>query len=173
MAGLVPAIHAAPPRQTCRYRVGGWTWMAGTSPAMTIWGCKGRRNYNQFSSPGQPCAERREKRPERLCKPASVASGRMTERRRGYMFRRGVYPTGFHHASRQMGQQPRYPHSRRRDPEALKLRAGDESRNPCRRRAPLRARAQARPRRMARPSARLRGRLPADFVFDRDEANER
>ena len=35
MAGLVPAIHAAPLRQTFQGGVGGPAWMAGTSPAMT------------------------------------------------------------------------------------------------------------------------------------------
>ena len=36
MAGLVPAIHAAPFRTICR-QSGGWTtWMTGTSPVMTV-----------------------------------------------------------------------------------------------------------------------------------------
>jgi tRNA-modifying protein YgfZ len=35
MAGLVPAIHAAPSRQTSEVGVGGSAWVAGTSPAMT------------------------------------------------------------------------------------------------------------------------------------------
>ena len=35
MAGLVPAIHAAPPRQTFQEGAGDPAWMAGTSPAMT------------------------------------------------------------------------------------------------------------------------------------------
>ena len=36
MAGLVPAIHAAPLRSLLRLRTRGTAWMAGTSPAMTI-----------------------------------------------------------------------------------------------------------------------------------------
>ena len=58
--------------------------------------------------------------------------------------------------------------------KALKLRAGDEIEIHVEGARRFAARAQARPRRTARTlCARLRGRLPADFVFDRDEANER
>jgi hypothetical protein len=36
MAGLVPAIHAAPLQTTFKAGVNGAAWMAGTSPAMTV-----------------------------------------------------------------------------------------------------------------------------------------
>jgi hypothetical protein len=35
MPGLVPGIHAAPPRLIVKIFGGGAAWMAGTSPAMT------------------------------------------------------------------------------------------------------------------------------------------
>jgi hypothetical protein len=38
-SGLVPAIHAAPPQQTCEICGCGWVWMPGTRPGMTRKGC--------------------------------------------------------------------------------------------------------------------------------------
>jgi hypothetical protein len=58
MAGLVPAIHAAPLQGTFEVGVGGSAWMPGTRPGMTRGGCKELSNYNQFRFPGQPCASR-------------------------------------------------------------------------------------------------------------------
>jgi hypothetical protein len=41
MAGLVPAIHAAPLQITFDVGDGFSAWMPGTRPGMTCWGCKG------------------------------------------------------------------------------------------------------------------------------------
>jgi hypothetical protein len=35
MAGLVPAIHAAPLQETFEVRTAGWAWMPGARPGMT------------------------------------------------------------------------------------------------------------------------------------------
>jgi hypothetical protein len=50
MAGLVPAIHAAPWQTTFDVDDGVWAWMAGTSPAMTRRGSKGWSNATEFCS---------------------------------------------------------------------------------------------------------------------------
>jgi hypothetical protein len=54
MAGLVPAIHAAPLQGTFVVSAGGSAWMPGTRPGMTRGGCKERSNYNNFVSPDSP-----------------------------------------------------------------------------------------------------------------------
>jgi len=41
MAGLVPAIHAAPLREFFKDGAVGSAWMPGTRPGMTSRGCKG------------------------------------------------------------------------------------------------------------------------------------
>jgi hypothetical protein len=45
MAGLVPAIHAAPLRKTFEVSDRMTAWMAGTSPAMTVAG----QNENRWT----------------------------------------------------------------------------------------------------------------------------
>ena len=48
MAGLVPAIHAAPLQTTLEVHGGLWAWMPGTRPGMTFWGCKKRCDATAF-----------------------------------------------------------------------------------------------------------------------------
>jgi hypothetical protein len=54
MAGLVPAIHAVPLRESVKDGAVGSAWMPGTRPGMTSGGCKDFGNCNRFCFPGQP-----------------------------------------------------------------------------------------------------------------------
>jgi hypothetical protein len=53
MAGLVPAIHAAPLSESFNQRSGGSAWMPGTRPGMTPAGCTELQYRNQFDSIGK------------------------------------------------------------------------------------------------------------------------
>jgi hypothetical protein len=52
MAGLVPAIHAAPLPETFEVGVLRTAWMPGTRPGMTRGGWRDTRNHSQFRFPG-------------------------------------------------------------------------------------------------------------------------
>jgi hypothetical protein len=54
MAGLVPAIHAAPLRSTLEVRDGLSAWMPGTRPGMTWSSWKRRSTATEFCSPDSP-----------------------------------------------------------------------------------------------------------------------
>ena len=49
MAGLVPAIHAAPLSRNMQFSIVGTAWMPGTSPGMTIRGCNPDDKTNLLS----------------------------------------------------------------------------------------------------------------------------
>jgi hypothetical protein len=76
MAGLVPAIHAAPLQRTIVVGVLSTAWMPGTRPGMTRGGCSDVRRHNQFPFPGRPCREReRALLPHDLLSQLSVRAG--------------------------------------------------------------------------------------------------
>ena len=58
MAGLVPAIHAAPLHVTFQNRGPCTAWMPGTGPGMTRWGCAERGKSAAWIFPGRSCAQR-------------------------------------------------------------------------------------------------------------------
>jgi hypothetical protein len=57
MAGLVPAIHAAPLQTTFEVGNGFWAWMLGTRPGMTCWGSERRSAVIEFYCPDGPAGD--------------------------------------------------------------------------------------------------------------------